>query len=184
MNQWAVITQQSDVDNLQGGRYIFQDADIGLGFVASGIIYVTNQGSFKTQIAITYSLAHPNEIYSRTFHTSRNPQWTSWSRNDNYGTTSLSELASALGVPNRIYYSYITCEAGVPYDIDIASGFLIIAPTTSASAVGLYVKTYTAITTINNGHEGWFTITVSPSYHVRITSISNLTYHVWYFKAM
>ena len=87
VNLSANITQQSDVDDLPSGRYIFQDSDVGLGFTASGAIYVTNQNIFKTQIAITYSMAHSNEIYSRTFHTSRNPQWTPWKR---YDGTSIS----------------------------------------------------------------------------------------------
>jgi hypothetical protein len=50
---------------------------------------------------------HDGEIYSRTRWGVTDNDWTSWSRNDNYGTTSLAELADAVGGLGNLSSGYV-----------------------------------------------------------------------------
>lgn len=94
--------------------------------VAGGFCVVLSGSAFYRQIVFD-GYYGDRGIYVRTTHSENN--WTSWVRTDNYGTSSLAELASALGgvtgsytdpldAPNGLTYVEGISPSSVPSDVN------------------------------------------------------------------
>lgn len=98
--------------------------------------------------------------------------WTSWTRMDNFGYDTLSDLASALGVPSRIDVENL--ESGSTYTFAIKRYTLISIYETTSGANALITKNYSTLNFVNKSANFDTIVTVScePS-EFSITNLKN-----------
>ena len=155
----------TDMDSVPTGHYSFWWADnstpanfpnitTSAGKVRAFVeIYNVDNGYIYERVVNVYP--YPNvdnrlEIFER-FKGGATISWTPWWRNDNYGTSSLAGLASALG---GAYYSFTgasseTVQSNTSYNIfDVAADTTVIFVFQYAGRKGVYAVNNTKITEI------------------------------------
>ena len=121
----ASVLGESKVEDLASGADLDTKITVGryscpYNDTAAALVHCPTNMAFSMYVFRTLSISqliatHTNELWYRS--KSSDGSWHSWERVDNYGTTSLAELASALGVRGEYRWSDYNSAQGAVFKL-------------------------------------------------------------------
>ena len=160
----TALPNNADLNNYRTpGLYTFSATSQSIANAPTGLYSCIMRVSTMTgQVVWQEILSGGGILYHRSYGVS-SQTWNPWVRNDNYGTTSLSELASALGGNIWTYKKSIPVNTATTVtEFNVTTGLWQIAPSVyDADGNGTVVKMSTDPLSVETVTSAWYKLTIS-----------------------